>query len=163
MLFWLLKFLPALLIHGFMGLALLAFGLSYVPFIPYKYPLKWGGLAAIALGLFLEGCLLTQQAWEAQVAALQERIKISEEKAQQINTQVETQYITQTKTIHEKGDQIVKYIDREVTKIDNTCEIAPIVIAIHNAAATNTPLDEVPVTPNTMVDTAAHNAAAVPK
>ena len=107
MLFWLLKFLPALLIHGFMGLALLVFALHFIPFVPYKFAMKWGGLAAIALGLFLEGCLLTQQAWEAQVAALQERIKESEEKAQVINTQVETQYITQTKTIHEKGDQIV--------------------------------------------------------
>jgi len=163
MLFWLLKFLPALLIHGFMGLAVIAVLLSFIPLIPYKIVLKWGGIVAVALGLFLEGALLTQQAWEAQVEALQEKIKISEEKAAQINTEVVEKLVTQTQVVHDKGDQIVKYIDREVTKIDNTCEIPPIVIAVHNAAATNTPIDEQPLTPNTLVDTAGHNAAAEPK
>ena len=163
MLFWLLKFLPALLIHGFMGLAVLALVLSFIPFVPYKFAFKWGGIAAVALGLFLEGCLLTQQAWEMQVSELQDKVKLSEEKAAQINTEVVEKLVTQTQVVHDKGDQIIKYIDREVTKIDNTCEIPPIVIAVHNAAATNTPIDEQPLTPNTLVDTAGHNAAAEPK
>jgi len=60
-----------------MGLAVIAVLLSFIPLIPYKIVLKWGGIVAVALGLFLEGALLTQQAWEAQVEALQEKIKIS--------------------------------------------------------------------------------------
>jgi hypothetical protein len=164
MLFWLLKFLPALLIHGFMGLALVAFGLSYIPLIPYKSMLKWGGIAAIALGLFLEGCLLTQQAWEAEVARLQDKIKESEAKAAVINTEIVEKVVTQDKVIKEKGDQIIKYIDREVTKVDSTCTIPEVVIKVHNAAALNQSLDEEqPLTPSTVVDTSAHNAAAVPK
>jgi len=164
MLFWLLKFLPAMLIHGFMGLALLAVALSFIPFVPYKIVLKWGGIAAVALGLFLEGCLLTQQAWEAQVAALQDKIKESEAKAATINTEIVEKVVTQDKVIKEKGDQIIKYIDREVTKVDSTCTIPEVVIKVHNAAALNQSLDvEQPLTPSTVVDTSAHNAAAVPK
>ena len=164
MLFWLLKFLPAMLIHGFMGLALIAFLLSFIPFIPYRFALKWGGIAAIALGLFLEGCLLTQQAWEAQVAALQDKIKESEAKAAVINTEVVEKVVTQDKIVKEKGDEIIKYIDREVTKVDNTCTIPEIIIKVHNAAALNQPVEEEkPLTPSTVVDTSAHNAAAVPK
>ena len=163
MLFWLLKFLPALLIHGFMGLALVAFGLSYIPLIPYKTSLKYGGIAAIALGLFLEGCLLTQQAWEAEVARLQERIKESEAKAAVINTVIEEHVVTQDKIIKEKGDSVIKYIDREIVKVDNTCVIPEVVIKAHNFAALNQQAEEQPLTPTSVVDTSSHNAAAVPK
>jgi len=88
MLFWLLKFLPAMLVHGFMGLAVLAFLLSYIPLVPYRVFLKWGGIAAIALGIFLEGCLLTQQAWEAKVTELQAEVKASEVRSIQIYTEI---------------------------------------------------------------------------
>jgi len=126
--------------------------------------LRWGGLAAVALGIFLEGCLLTQQAWEGQVKQLQEQIKISEEKAKVINTEIVEKVVTEQKIVHEKGDAIIKYIDREVTKIDSTCVIPEIVIKVHNAAALNTPIEEEqPLTPSTVVDTSAHNAAAMPQ
>ena len=153
-----------MLVHGFMGLALLAFAASFVPFIPYKVMLRWGGLAAVALGIFLEGCLLTQQAWEGQVKQLQEQIKISEEKAKVINTEIVEKVVTEQKIVHEKGDKIIQYIDREITKVDNTCVIPEVVIKVHNAAALNTPIEEEqPLTPSTVVDTDAHNAAARPQ
>jgi hypothetical protein len=164
MLFWLLKFLPAMLIHGFMAASLVAFLISFIPLVPYRVFLKWGGIAAIALGLFLEGCLLTQQAWEAQVENLQKQVAISEEKAKVINTEIVEKVVTEQKIVKEKGDAIIKYIDREVTKIDSTCVIPEIVIKVHNAAALNTPIEEEqPLTPSTVVDTSAHNAAAMPQ
>ena len=155
MLFWLLKFLPAMLIHGFMAASLVAFLISFIPLVPYRVFLKWGGIAAIALGLFLEGCLLTQQAWEAQVENLQKQVAISEEKSKVINTEIVEKVVTEQK---------IKYIDREVTKIDSTCVIPEIVIKVHNAAALNQPIEEEqPLTPSTVVDTSAHNAAAMPQ
>jgi flagellar biosynthesis component FlhA len=165
MLFWLLKFLPAILVHAFMGISLLVFLLSFIPIVPYRIFLKWGGILLVVAGIFLEGCLLTQQAWEAQVAKLEEQVKLSEEKAKQINTEIVEKVVTEQKIVKEKGDQIIKYIDREVTKIDNTCTIPEVVIKAHNAAALNQPIEEEekPLTPSTVVDTSAHNAAAVPK
>lgn len=163
MLFWLLKLLPETLVHGFMVLSLVAFGLSYIPIIPYKVFLKWGGIAAIAIGIFLEGCLLTQKAWEAKVADLQNQVKLAEERANKINTEIVEKVVTEQKIVHERGQKIIEYIDREVTKIDDSCVIPEIVIKVHNAAALNQPIEqEEPLTPSTVVDTSEHNNAAVP-
>ena len=60
---------------------------------------------------------------------------IAEAQAKVVNTTLETKVITKTQVVKIRGDDIIKYVDREVTKYDNTCIIPKEFITSHNRAA----------------------------
>ena len=135
MLFWLIKFLPDLLVHAMFCVGVLGFIASY--FI-YKLPLRIAGLVLIAFGLFFEGCVLNRDEWEKKVSEAEARVKVSESNSANINNTIQTKTITQTKIIKVKGDDVIKYIDHYITtQVDNTCKIPDVVIKAHNDAALN--------------------------
>ena len=84
--------------------------------------------------------------WEAKVKDLEIKIAAAAAQSSQANTQIVTKIVKQTKTVHDKGDAIISYIDREVVKNNEvikfveSCPIPDIVIKTHNAAALNQPI-----------------------
>jgi hypothetical protein len=92
-------------------------------------------------------------AWRDKVRALEEKVKIAEQQAAEANTKIEVQVVEKTKVIKEKGNTIVKYIDRyndreviktvegpervrieEVIKYIEKCPVPKEMIDIHNQA-----------------------------
>jgi hypothetical protein len=149
---WLMNFLPnwifhAILLAGVLGLVA-SFVLKFIPFIStYTLPIQVGSILLLVLGVWFEGAMSNQAEWEARVAAMQVKVAEAEAKSAEANVQIVTKIVKKTKRIHEKGDAIITYIDREVVKnnevikfVEN-CPIPDIIIKTHNAAALNQPIE----------------------
>jgi hypothetical protein len=61
---------------------------------------------------------------EAEVQSVKENIKLVEK------------VVTKTQVVKQRGEDIIKYVDKEIVKYDNTCVIPKEFIEAHNRAAT---------------------------
>jgi hypothetical protein len=100
-------------------------------------PIQLISILLLSLGLYLEGGMAKEAEWQLKVKEMETKVAQSEIKSEKVNTQIVTKVVTKKQIIKEKGDDIIKYIDREIVKYDNTCPIPEIVINVHNAAAKN--------------------------
>lgn len=106
--------------------------------------IPWQVYAVIALLLacwlyghwrFEQGKFIVQSAWDEEKSATAAMIKQLQEKANQVNTQVETRVVTQTRVIHEKGDTIIREIPKYIPV--DTPNLPGGFRLLHDAAATN--------------------------
>lgn len=146
---WILKWLPdwifyCILFAGVIGLILTSF-LKLLRFIPslymYRTPIQLASVAMIAFGTFMAGAIYDNDAWLAKVRELEAKVAESEKLAAQKNTEIVEKVVTKTQVVREKGNDIIKYVDREVVKkeevvkfIEN-CPIPQDIVEAHNAAA----------------------------
>ena len=141
---WILSFLPDYVTHliffsGVLG-TIAGFVLGFIPFIAtYKLPIQIISILVLSFGLYLEGGLADQTVWQLKVKEMEAKVAKAETESQKVNTEVITKILTKKQVIKEKGDDIVQFIDREIVKYNNICEIPEIVITTHNAAAKNDP------------------------
>lgn len=140
---WFLNFIPdsiiAYAIHGLFFFGLIGVVLSFVilnrvllllpALAPYHKLLQIISLIIFLLAIFLEGGLQVEKSWRDRVAELQEKVKIAEAKSKEENVKIVEKVVTKTKIVKERGEEIVKYIDREIVKYDerfakgSQCEI----------------------------------------
>lgn len=135
--FWLLKILPAFIVHAVLAAGFVIVLASY---LMGRFPLRIAGIATIFAGIFLEGCLATQLVWEQKVKDMEQKVQEAERKAAVINEKIVEKVVVEQKIVKEKGDDIIKYIDHEIVKVDSSCKIPSSVIKVHNAAALNEPI-----------------------
>ena len=138
---WLLNWLPNWLFYAIGLIGVLTLLVTYfirflpIPFVyMYKTPLQLAAVAMIGIGTFMAGAIHDNEAWVARVKELEEKVAKAEIETKQENVKIETKVITKTQVIKERGDDIVKYVDREVVKYDNTCIIPKEFIKVHNDA-----------------------------
>jgi hypothetical protein len=87
-------------------------------------------------------------AWRERVREAEARVAAAERRSAETNTEIITKLVTRTKVIHEQGQDIVNYIDREVVrtqeviKFVENCPIPSIIVSTHNAAALNQPIEK---------------------
>jgi len=149
---WLMNFLPNWIFHiillaGILGLVA-SFMLKFIPFIStYTLPIQVASILLLVAGVWFEGAISNQTAWETRVKEMQVKVAEAEAKSAEANSQIVTKIVKKTKRIHDKGDNIITYIDREVVKnnevikfVEN-CPIPEIIINTHNAAALNQPIE----------------------
>lgn len=147
---WILKWLPdwifyATLIVGIVGLISTYFVKLLAKFVPplyvYKTPIQIISIVLIVLGVFMTGAIYNNDQWEAKVKELQDKVKIAEEKSKEVNVEIVEKVVVQNKIIKEKGDVVIKYIDKEVVKYDTKflpggeCEIPKEFVGAINKAA----------------------------
>jgi hypothetical protein len=161
---WILSYLPDFVTHiiftiGVVG-TIIGFVLGFIPFIAtYKLPIQIISIIVLSFGLYLEGGLAEQAIWQLKVKELETKVAKAETESQKVNTEVITKILTKKQVIKEKGDDIVQFIDREIVKYNNICEIPEIVITTHNAAAKN---DPTLLKKQIEVSTELHNQLATP-
>ena len=106
----------------------------------YQLPFKVLGIALLAGGVYFRGGYGVEMAWRERVAEVEAKLKIAEEQSANENTRIETKTVNRTRLIRERGEEIVKYVDREVVKYDTKfmpggiCEIPRECIKAHNDA-----------------------------
>lgn len=150
---WILSFLPDWIFHiillvGVLGL-IAGFLSGFIPLVnKYALPIQLVSLLMFSIGLYAAGGLENNKKWKAQVEEMDLKIKAAETKSEEANSKIEIKVIEKTKTIRDKGDAIITYIDREVVKdkeiikfVEN-CPIPDILVNTHNAAALNTLIKE---------------------
>lgn len=143
---WIISFLPdwvfhLILIAGVLG-TVAGFVLGMIPAVKqYVLPIRVISLLVLSLGLYLEGGLSDYQAWQLKVKEVEAKLAEAELKSAKENTKIVTKVITKTQTIKIRGDDVVRYIDREIVKYDTKfapggqCEIPKEFIKAHNDAA----------------------------
>lgn len=138
---WLLKFLPDWFFYGIVIVS--AGGLLLSKFLPLMYRT----VAQLTLGVFLlygiymVGGIANEQVWQARVKEMEEKVAVVEAKSNEENVKIVTKIKYKKKVIHERGKEIIKYIDREIVKYDTkfapggVCEIPKEFIETLNKAA----------------------------
>jgi hypothetical protein len=149
---WLINFLPNWVFHtvllvGLSGL-IATIALGFIPFIKtYILPIQIGSILLAVTGVWFEGAISNQDMWEAKVKDLQIKVAEAETQSADANVKIVTKIVSKTKQIHDKGDDIIRYVDREVVKNNEVikfvedCPIPNIIIKTHNAAALNQPVE----------------------
>ena len=139
---WLLQFFPDWIYYGILGVGLVGLAVTYLlKFIPipaiyiYKTPIQLGAVAMIAFGVYMSGVIANEHKWKERVAQLEKEYDESKAKSEKVNTEVVTKYITKREIIKQRGEDQIKYIDREITKYNEICKLPKEVITVHNEAA----------------------------
>lgn len=139
--YWLIALMPkwlilTFIIVGVLGLLVAAF-INKVPFIK-QYNLLINIVAVLLLvsGVYLQGALAYKESTDLAVAKLEKDLADARAKSAQTNTEIVEKIVKDTEVVRLKGKTVTEYVDREVVKYDNQCEIPSEVINAHNAAAT---------------------------
>jgi hypothetical protein len=89
----------------------------------------------IVIGVYMAGSIANEEAWLAKVKELEVKVAQAEAKSQQVNVQVVEKVVTKTQVVRERGNDIVRYVDREVVKYDSKCEVPKEAVSAVNQAA----------------------------
>ena len=139
---WILEWLPNWLFYAILFLGLIGFLITYLlKFIPipalylYRTPIQIVSVIMIVIGVYMAGSIANNEAWEAKVKEVESKLAEAEAKGAIETVKIVEKVVVQQKIIKEKGKDIVQYVDREVVKFDNKCEIPPAFVEVHNKAA----------------------------
>ena len=104
----------------------------------YKLPAELVGVVLLVVGAYFYGGHGVQQAWLARVAELEAKVKIAEEKSQQVNTVIQEKVVTKIKVVKENV-----YVNREIIKevagkqLDASCSLPKSTVSLHDSASRN--------------------------
>lgn len=138
---WLLNFLPNWIFYGIFFIG--AGGLLLSKFIPQVYRAAVQLVLGVFLlyGAYMIGGIANEEVWQARVDEMEQKVAEAEVKSVEETVKIVTKVKYKTQIIHEKGEEVVKYIDREVVKYDvkfapgGICEIPKEFIEVLNKAA----------------------------
>lgn len=133
---WILQFLPNWLFFALFFISLAAFLITkFIRILPQAQLIQAGSIAAAFFSIFMIGAISNNDAWLARVSELETKVAEAEAKSATTNTDIVEKVVTKTQVVRERGQDIVRYVDREVVKFDNTCVIPKEFVAAHNRAA----------------------------
>ena len=128
-----------LLIAVGVGLYVASKLVTWIPLISqYKLPAELVGVVLLVVGSYLFGSHGTEMAWRERVRELEAKVKVAEEKSQQVNTVIETKIVEKIKVVKENV-----YVNREIIKevagkqLDAQCTLPKSTISLHDSASRN--------------------------
>lgn len=143
---WILQWLPNWLFYGLFFAGLLgiiaSFVMKFIPFVyVYRTPIQAVSILAIAIGTYMAGAISNEEAWQLRVKELEAKVAEAEVQSVKENIKIVEKVVTKTQIVRTRGDDIIKYVDREIVKYDTkfapggVCEIPKEFIDAHNKSA----------------------------
>jgi uncharacterized membrane protein len=143
---WILQWLPNWIFYGIFFAGLLGLLATYIMrFIPlvyvYRTPIQAVSVLLIALGTYMSGAISNEEAWQARVKEMEAKVEAAAVESAQENVKIVEKIVKKTEYIKTRGQDVVKYIDKEIVKYDTKflpggqCEIPKEFIEAHNRAA----------------------------
>lgn len=141
---WIIDLIPGWLPYA--GLFVGALTILITPILANALPAAYSILIRLVallfciFGVWYHGYSITQEAWEDRVEQVQLELEKMRVESQTENIKLVEKVIVKTKIVKERGDDVVKYVDREVVKYDikfapgGECEIPNEFIKAHNAS-----------------------------
>lgn len=147
---WLLHFLPdgflqfvvnAVLVAGIVSTLIFCFFLNNVlrffpPLAAYYKALQIGSVCLLLAGVYFKGGYATEMLWREKVREVEAKLAEAEAESKKETVKIVERVVKKTEVIQRRGQDIIQYVDKEVTKYDNTCVIPKEFINAHNRAAT---------------------------
>ena len=139
---WILNWIPVWYYYIILGAGIIGFAITFLlRFLPipaiyiYRTLIQIISVCLVSIGCFAIGFAYKNEDFLEKVKALEDRVAEAENKAKEENVKIVEKFTTKTQVIKEKGDNIIKYVDREIVKYDNTCVIPnEFVKAVNDAA-----------------------------
>jgi len=104
----------------------------------YRFPIEILGVVMLVAGAYLFGSYGTEMIWRNRVKDMEDRVKVAEEKSQQVNTVVQTRVITRIKVIKQNVYQNREIIKEVVGKqLDASCTLPQSTVVLHDSASRN--------------------------
>lgn len=118
---WLLNFLPDWIFYALIFWS--AAGIIAVQYIPqtiigYRIPLQAALAALLVYGVYMSGAISNEEKWKARVEEVQKQLVEAENKSAIETVKVVEKVVYEKQIIKQKGDDVIKYIDKEVVKYD---------------------------------------------
>lgn len=108
---------------------------SWIPLMGrYRLPAELVGVVTLVVAAYFYGGI----SYREQIAEMKERVRIAEEKSQQVNTVIETKIVEKIKVVKENV-----YINREIIKevagkqLDAQCSLPRSTVSLHDSASRN--------------------------
>lgn len=83
----------------------------------------------------MAGAIHDNDAWEARVKEMEAKVAAAAAESTKENVKITDRVVTKIQMVKQRGEDITKYIDREVVKYDTQCVIPKEFIKAHNDAA----------------------------
>lgn len=142
---WLLAFIPDWLFYAIfilgLGLFIATIVLKFIPIIYMKrLPLQFVSIALISIGAFMSGMATNEAIWQMRVKELEAKVAQAEAEAAKKNVEIVEKIVYKDKIVKEKGEEIIKYIDKvvvekeEIVKFVENCPLPQEFIDAHNQA-----------------------------
>lgn len=143
---WILQWLPnwifyLLFFAGILGV-LATYVMKFIPFVyVYKTPIQVASVILIVIGTYMAGAISNEEAWVARVKEMEAKVAAAEAESAKENVKIVEKIVRKTEIVRIQGEQITKYIDREVVKYDEKfrpggqCELPKEFIKALNDAA----------------------------
>jgi hypothetical protein len=133
---WFFNFIPEILFYVLFIAAVIGYLVSLLlPSSILKKQVKITSIVVLVISIYLLGMLKVNNWWKDKAAALEQQVVELAAKSAETNTIIEKQLVTKTQVVKVRGEEIVKYIDREIVKYNTQCEIPKEFITQHNRAA----------------------------
>jgi len=124
MIMWILEHVPSWASQLSFLLGILAIVISlFIPSNLYKIVIKFIGIIILCFSCLMIGINSERNVWEAKVKELEVKLANSEVQSVKENIKIVEKIVTKKQIIKERGEEVVKYIDKEVVKYDSKCEI----------------------------------------
>jgi hypothetical protein len=138
---WLLNWLPDWIFYaiGLIGLVGL-FATYLLKFIPipaiymYKTPIQLVSVLLIGFATYMSGGIANEEKWNARVKEVEAKVAAAEVESGKQNVKIVEKVVKKTEYITKKGNDVIQYVDREITKYDNSCVIPKEFVKAHNDA-----------------------------
>jgi hypothetical protein len=143
---WILKWLPdwlfyAMLFAGVVGM-IASWAFSFIPLIKqYNLPIKVVSIFLVVIGTYMAGAINNENSWLLRVKEMEAKVAQAEAQSAQENVKIVEKIVTKTQIVKERGQDIIRYVDREVVKYDTKfapggqCELPKEFIKAMNDAA----------------------------
>jgi len=137
---WIFTITPDWLYHTlfFTSLTAVLVGLflGKISFIKqYTTLLKWGGLTVLVISLFLEGALYDYNVMQERIKEVKAQALAAEQASKDANDKLAKMSNNFKQKNNTKKEYITRYINKEITKYDNTCIIPKEFVKAHNDSA----------------------------
>lgn len=133
---WILQFLPNWIFYLLLLAGVAAFVITkFIKLLPNAQLIQLASVAAIVVSTYMIGAISNNDAWLARVKDLEVKVAEAETKSAIANTEIVEKTVVKTQVIKQRGQDIVKYVDREVVKFDVNCVIPKEFVLSHNQAA----------------------------
>jgi hypothetical protein len=133
---WILQFLPNWIFYLTLFTGIAAFLVTkFVKILPNAQLIQAAGVAVVAVSIYMIGAISNNDAWLARVKEMETKVAEAEAKSATTNTEIVEKTVIKTQIVKQRGEDIVKYIDREVVKYDATCIVPKEFVTTHNKAA----------------------------
>lgn len=137
---WILQWLPDWIFHLLLlvGLAGLAASvvLKFIPFVAhYRLPITWATSILIVFGVYMEGAISNEAAWQARVADLKLQVAKAEAASAEANGQLAGKLAAKDREIAVAQAALKNRIRAGAAAMDAVCKIPADVVAILNDAA----------------------------